>query len=100
MPDMMQGLASGIINNVGIVKEALSGMTGTMSAKVTGEVSGSAATSASGGGSVMNFSPQITVNVNGGGQVKESFSSIEQQLNLFMDEYAQKMALRNPKVAY
>jgi hypothetical protein len=99
MPDMMQGLASGITNNVGLVKEALSGMTGSMSAKVTGEVSGSTATSAGGGG-VMNFSPQITVNVNGGGQVKESFSSIEQQLNLFMDEYAQKMALRNPKVAY
>ena len=100
MPDMMQGLASGITNNVGLVKEALSGMTGSMSAKVTGEVSGTTETSASGGGGVMNFSQQITVNVNGGGQVKESFSSIEQQLNLFMDEYAQKMALRNPKVAY
>ena len=100
MPDMMQGLASGITGNIGLVKQALSGMTGQMSAKVTGEVSGSTATSASGGGGVMNFSPQITVNVNGGGTVKESFSSIEQQLNLFMDEYAQKMALRNPKVAY
>ena len=55
-------------------------------------------TAGAGGG--FNFSPQITVNVNGGGTVKESFSSIEQQLNLFMDEYAQKMALRNPKVAY
>ena len=54
-------------------------------------------TASSGGG--FNFSPSITVNVNGG-QVKESFSSIEQQLNLFMDEYAQKMALRNPKIAY
>lgn len=53
--------------------------------------------SASGGG--MHFNPQITVQVMGG-SVKESFSSIEQQLNLFMDEYAQKMALRNPKVAY
>ena len=100
MPDMMMGLASGITNNVGLVKEALSGMTGTMSAKVTGEVSGTTATSSGGGGGVMNFSPQITVNVNGGGSVKESFSSIEQQLNLFLDEYAQKMALRNPKVAY
>lgn len=100
MPDMMQGLASGITNNVGLVKEALSGMTGQMSAKVTGEVSSTTATNSSGGGGVMNFSPQITVNVNGGGTVKESFSSIEQQLNLFMDEYAQKMALRNPKVAY
>jgi tape measure domain-containing protein len=99
MPDMMRGLASGITNNVGLVKEALSGMTGTMSAKVTGEVSGATAPTSSGGGGVMNFSPQITVNVNGG-TVKESFSSIEQQLNLFMDEYAQKMALRNPKVAY
>jgi hypothetical protein len=99
MPDMMQGLASGITNNVGLVKEALSGMTGQMSAKVTGEVSVTTATASSGSG-VMNFSPQITVNVNGGGTVKESFSSIEQQLNLFMDEYAQKMALRNPKVAY
>jgi phage-related protein len=55
-------------------------------------------TAGAGGG--FNFSPQITVNVNGGGTVKESFSSIEQQLNLFMDEYAQKMALRNPKIAY
>lgn len=100
MPDMMQGLASGITGNIGLVKQALSGMTGQMSAKVTGEVSENTATSASGGSGVMNFSPQITVNVNGGGQVKESFSSIEQQLNLFMDEYAQKMALRNPKVAY
>lgn len=54
---------------------------------------------ASASGSGFNFSPSITVNVNGGG-VKESFSTIEQQLNLFMDEYAQKMALRNPKVAY
>lgn len=45
MPDMMQGLASGITNNVGLVKEALNGMTGTMSAKVTGEVSGTPATS-------------------------------------------------------
>lgn len=51
-------------------------------------------------GSGMHFNPQITVQINGGGTVKESFSSIEQQLNLFMDEYAQKMALRNPKVAY
>jgi hypothetical protein len=100
MPDMMQGLASGITNNVGMVKAALNGMTGQMSAKVTGEVSSTTAATSSGGGGVMNFSPQITVNVNGGGQVKESFSSIEQQLNLFMDEYAQKMALRNPKVAY
>ena len=55
-------------------------------------------TAGAGGG--FNFSPQITVNVNGGGTVKESFISIEQQLNLFMDEYAQKMALQNPKVAY
>ncbi len=54
---------------------------------------------ASASGTGFNFNPQITVNVNGGG-VKESFSTIEQQLNLFMDEYAQKMALRNPKVAY
>lgn len=104
MPDMMQGLAAGITDNVGLVKQALGGMTTDMNASVTGQINGIKSTSSSsgsgGGGGTMNFSPNITVNVNGGGQVKESFSSIEQQLNLFMDEFAQKMALRNPKVAY
>ena len=97
MPDMMQGLAAGITGNVGLVKEALSGMTGSMSAKVTGEVSGSTATSTSGGGG-FNFAPQITVNVGSGGTVKESLPSIEEQLNIFMTDYVEKMRLRNPQI--
>jgi phage-related protein len=96
MPDMMQGLASGITNNVGLVKEALSGMTGTMSAKVTGEVSGTTATSSSGGGGVMNFSPSITVNIGSGGTVQEATGSIERQLNVWMEQYEKKLRLRNP----
>ena len=109
MPHFMQGLTSGIYDNMHLVKNAVSSLTNSMGMDINGtissderggEVSGTTATTSGGGGGTMNFSPQITVNVNGGGSVKESFSTIEQQLNLFMDEYAQKMALRNPKVAY
>lgn len=92
-----EGVAIGVKDKAIKVQQAtqqMSNMAGSgMSTQGT-----SRQTASAGGG--MHFNPQITVQINGGGTVKESFSSIEQQLNLFMDEYAQKMALRNPKVAY
>lgn len=92
-----EGVAIGVKDKAIKVEQATKQMSSMASGGMA--TSGTRQTaSASGGG--MHFNPQITVNVNGGGSVKESFSSIEQQLNLFMDEYAQKMALRNPKVAY
>jgi hypothetical protein len=91
-----EGVAIGVKDKAVKVEQA----TKQMSSMASGGMSTSGTRQkSSSGGSGFNFNPQITVNVNGG-TVKESFSSIEQQLNLFMDEYAQKMALRNPKVAY
>ena len=91
-----EGVAIGVKDKAVKVEQA----TKQMSSMASGGMSTSGTRqTASASGSGFNFSPSITVNVNGG-TVKESFSSIEQQLNLFMDEYAQKMALRNPKVAY
>lgn len=92
-----EGVAIGVKDKAIKVQQA----TKQMSDMAGGGMStqGTSRQTASSGGGGFNFSPSITVNVNGG-TVKESFSSIEQQLNLFMDEYAQKMALRNPKVAY
>lgn len=93
-----EGVAIGVKDKVVKVQQATKQMSDMASGGMSTQ--GTTRKTASAGGGGFNFSPSITVNVNGGGTVKESFSSIEQQLNLFMDEYAQKMALRNPKVAY
>lgn len=112
MPDMMQSLASGITGNVGLIKNALSGLTSDMDLNINSETPNVNMTTArnadsfatvpnsnnSNGGGDFIFAPNMNITIGNGSSIKEATGSIEQQLNVWMEEYANKLKLRNPQV--
>lgn len=91
-----EGVAIGVKDKAIKVQQATQQMSNMAGSGMSTQ--GTTRQTANAGGSGFNFAPSITVNVGSGGTVKESLPSIEEQLNIFMTDYVEKMRLRNPQI--